>query len=309
VLLLIGLVHAYLFWVGDILILYSVLGVLLLLLFRNRKPRTLLIWVGIFLLIPILLNAALFGLLELGRMSPGGAAMIDAALAEQTQQFQAASEEVDRIYASGSFAEITRQRVRDMNMVYATWPFMAFNVLAMMVLGLYAGQRQLFEHIPDHQPLIRRVWFWGLIIGVLGNLAYVVGGVGSNRSIPSPQLLVSLVGQTVGAPALSLFYMSSLVLLTQHLSWQRRLRPLANVGRMAISNYLLQTVICTTLFYGYGFGLYGRIDTATGLLLTIVIFALQIPLSAWWLGRFRFGPVEWLWRSLSYGQRQPIRYA
>lgn len=307
VLLLIGMVHAYLFWVGDILILYALLGTVLLLLFRNRRPRTLLIWAGIALLIPLALNAALFGLLALARLAPDSAALIDRALAEQTEQYRAIAAAADQIYASGSFAEITRQRVRDMNFVYGTWPFIAFNVLAMLLLGLAAGRWQIFEHIAERLPLIRRIWLWGLIVGVLGNLLYVVAGESAQRSVPSPQLLASLIGQTIGAPALSLFYMCSLVLLSQHLPWQRWLRPLENVGRMAISNYLLQTVICTTLFYGYGLGLYGQIDEATGVLLTVVIYALQIPLSAWWLRRFRFGPVEWLWRSLSYGRRQPMR--
>ncbi|HET9221138.1 MAG TPA: DUF418 domain-containing protein, partial [Roseiflexaceae bacterium] len=175
-------------------------------------------------------------------------------------------------------------------------------------LGLYAGARGIFGNIPDHLPFIRRLWLWGLIVGVIGNLAYVIAGQVSNRSDPSPQLILALVGQTFGAPALSIFYMTSLVLLTRTAIWERHLQPLASVGRMAISNYLLQTLICTTLFYGYGFGLYGQVGAAAGVLLTIAIYALQIPLSVWWLGHFRFGPVEWLWRSLTYGQRQPMRY-
>ena len=195
-----------------------------------------------------------------------------------------------------------------MNFIYLTWPFMAFNVLAMMLLGLYAGARRIFDDIPHHLPFIRKLWIWGLIVGVIGNLVYVIAGQAANRSDPSPQLILALVGQTFGAPALSLFYMTSLVLLTQTVTWERRLRPLASVGRMAISNYLLQTLICTTLFYGYGFGLYGQVGAATGVLLTIAIYALQIPLSVWWLRHFRFGPVEWLWRSLTYGEWQPMRY-
>jgi uncharacterized protein len=76
---------------------------------------------------------------------------------------------------------------------------------------------------------------------------------------------------------------------------------------MGLSNYLLQTLICTTLFYSYGFGLFGGVGPARGVLLTILIYAQQIPLSAWWLSRFRFGPFEWLWRSLTYGQWQSMR--
>jgi uncharacterized protein len=101
--------------------------------------------------------------------------------------------------------------------------------------------------------------------------------------------------------------MTSVVLLMRHQAWGRQLRLLAPVGRMAISNYLLQTMICTTLFYGYGLGLYGQVGSGAGVLLTMTVFALQIPLSAWWLRHFRFGPVEWLWRSLSYGHWQSMR--
>jgi uncharacterized protein len=269
VLLLIGLARAYLFWVGDILILYAVLGTALLLLFRNRRPRTLLVWTGVFLLIPILLNGALLGLVELGRVA-GHPQAVDQALLEQTRQLEALGAQADEVYATGSFVEVTRQRASDMSFVFATWPFMAFNVLAMMVLGLAAGKGRILEDLAARLPLLRRIWWRELLVGVIGNLLYVVGGEASARSVPSAWLLVSLAGQTVGAPALSLFYMSSIVLLMQRLPWERRLRPLVPVGRMAISDYLLQTVICTTLFYGYGFGLYGQVGSAAGLLLTKV---------------------------------------
>ena len=76
---------------------------------------------------------------------------------------------------------------------------------------------------------------------------------------------------------------------------------------MALTNYLLQTVICTLIFYNYGLGLYGKVGPALGLVLTVAIFLVQIPLSAWWLKRFRFGPMEWLWRSLTYAKLQPMR--
>ena len=308
VLLGIGLIHAYLFWIGDILILYAVLGVVVLLLFRNCRPRTLLIWTVVFLIVPLIINGALLGLVAIGRATPDGAAAVNTALAEQQRSYQALSAQADQVYASGSFAEITRQRVQDMTFIYFTWPFMAFNVLAMLLLGLYAGARRIFDDIPHHLPFMRRLWLWGLIVGVIGNLAYVIAGQVANRSDPSPQLILALIGQTFGAPALSIFYMISLVLLAQTATRERRLLPLASVGRMAISNYLLQTLICTTLFYGYGFGLYGQVGATAGVLLTIAIYALQIPLSVWWLRHFRFGPVEWLWRSLTYGQRQPMRY-
>ncbi|WP_322490124.1 DUF418 domain-containing protein [Chloroflexus sp.] len=79
------------------------------------------------------------------------------------------------------------------------------------------------------------------------------------------------------------------------------------LGQMALSNYLLQSIICIAIFYGYSLALFGKVGTAAGIALTIVIYALQIPISHWWLRRFRYGPVEWLWRSGTYLKRQPLR--
>jgi uncharacterized protein len=79
------------------------------------------------------------------------------------------------------------------------------------------------------------------------------------------------------------------------------------VGRLALSNYLFQTLVCTTIFYSYGLGFYGKVGPAAGLALTVLIFVTQIMLSVWWIRRFRFGPAEWLWRTLTYGKLQPVR--
>ena len=305
VLLGFGLIHAYLFWPGDILILYSVLGIALL-LWRKARPRTLLIWALVFLLLPLLINAALWGLVELSKVA-GGEEMMTQMFDQQLAGYRVAAQAADRIYATGNFVEVTGQRARDMNLVYTTWPFMAFNVLAMMLLGIYAGKRRIFQDIPGHLPLIRKVWLWGLVVGLIGNFLYVYFGELSSRSIPSPQLMISLVGQTFGAPALALFYMATLTLLAERTVWRKRLAPLSYVGRMALTNYLAQSLICTILFYGYGFGLYGQIGIAGGIALTLVIYGVEILWSTWWLRRFRFGPMEWLWRTLTYGRRQPMR--
>lgn len=176
----------------------------------------------------------------------------------------------------------------------------------MMLLGIYTGKRRILNDIPGNLPFIRKVWLWGLILGVFGNFLYVYFGHFSSRSVPSPQLLISLMGQTFGAPALAFFYMATLTLLAERPVWRRRLAPLSCVGRMALTNYLAQSLICTTLFYGYGFGLYDRIGIAAGIVLTLAIYAMQIGWSIWWLRRFRFGPMEWLWRTLTYGRRQPM---
>jgi uncharacterized protein len=305
VLLGFGLVHAYLFWPGDILILYSVLGVALL-LWRKARPRTTLIWAFIFLIVPLVINGVLWGLVKMGEMAMGSAEM-ERIFAQQVGDYAVQAAEADRIYATGSFLEITQQRARDMNFMYFTWPFIGFNVLAAMLLGLYAGKRGVFDNIPGHLPFIRKAWLWGLIIGVIGNALYVYFGEQANRAVPSLANLISLAGQSFGAPAMAIFYMASLTLLAERAVWRRRLAPLSLVGRMALTNYLAQSFICATLFYGYGFGLYGTVGVAGGVALTVVIYAAQVLWSGWWLRRFRFGPAEWLWRTFTYGKRQSMR--
>jgi len=148
---------------------------------------------------------------------------------------------------------------------------------------------------------------WGLGLGLSGNFGFIVTADWSDPVLPSVMGLVETVFFVIGAPALSLFYAAAILLLVQREGWQKRLAPLAAVGRMALSNYLLQSVICTTIFYSYGLGLYGRVGPAVGVGLTVVIFLIQIILSVWWLRRFQFGPMEWVWRSLTYCKRQPLR--
>ena len=144
------------------------------------------------------------------------------------------------------------------------------------------------------------------MIGVAGNAAFAVGG----SFDPSPTSVMQNVGRTCllfAGPAMGFFYASTIILLMQSEAWRRRLAPLAAVGRMALSNYLLQSLICTMIFYSYGLALFCKVRPSLGLLLAMIIFLIQIPLSVWWLRRFQFGPIEWLWRSLTYWQCQPMR--
>jgi uncharacterized protein len=110
---------------------------------------------------------------------------------------------------------------------------------------------------------------------------------------------------SVHAWGLAAFYASSLLLLWQRQKWQRWLAPLAAVGRMALTNYLLQSIliipVCVAL------ELFDKVTPRVGLLLALSVWVIQVPLSIWWLKRFRFGPAEWVWRSLTYGSLQPMR--
>jgi uncharacterized protein len=101
-------------------------------------------------------------------------------------------------------------------------------------------------------------------------------------------------------------YIAGLALISLHTKGARFLAPLAQVGRMALTNYVLQSLICAVLFYGFGFGLYEKVGAAALIGITGIIYLLQILFSNLWLKRFQFGPLEWVWRSLTYARRQPM---
>jgi uncharacterized protein len=307
VLLLIGVVHAFLIWPGDILIMYALLGFPLI-LFRKARPRTLLIWAVILLAIPLLFTAAGTGLVALGRASPEGAEQIDLAFAQTEASYLADVARANRVYPTGSFAEITAQRFYDYGSLgLVSFLALGFNVLAMFLIGVWFGQRRKFQDLEANRPFFRKLLVWGLIVGLAGNAIYAMLIMASPRFEPTGSLLVATVAQTIGAPLLSLAYASAICLLALRPAWRRILQVLAPVGQMALTNYLLQSIICTLIFYSYGLGLFGQVGSALGLVLTVVIFLLLIPFSHWWMKRFRYGPAEWFWRSLTYLKLQPMR--
>ena len=110
-----------------------------------------------------------------------------------------------------------------------------------------------------------------------------------------------------GSLLVSSGYIGVMMLISQRGIFAKAQDALAAVGRMALSNYLLHTLICTTLFFGHGFGLYGSVERTTQLLIVVAIWIVQLIVSPLWLRHFRFGPFEWLWRSLTYWQIQPMR--
>jgi uncharacterized protein len=301
VLFIIGIAHFLFLWDGDILHDYALLGGVLL-LFRHRPPKILLVGASVLLAIPMLFYGITTYSSITGRVEPQAKDWI---AYETGTEDDGTIDDFSDAYARGSYAEMTALRASELPRDLSPDIDDAY-VLAIFLLGLYAGRRRIVHDIPAHLPFIRRVQRWGLVIGVAGNAAFAAGG----SFEPSPTSVAQNVGRlclVVAAPALMLFFASSVILLTQREIWRRRLAPLAAVGRAALSNYLLQSLICTTIFYGYGLALFGKVSPSLGLLLTVAVFLIQIPLSLWWLRRFQFGPIEWLWRSLTYWKRQPLR--
>ena len=304
VLLFFGLVH-YLMWFGDYLHLYAVLGFLLF-FFRTRSTKTLVVTAFVCLLIPWAHGAAVTGIREL-RLP---AQQLLQEKAQRTAERRDRDEKALRAYSQGTFREIPATNAERFARGYSSlddYLGILGDPFPLFFLGLYAARRRIFENIRAHLPFIRKVMWWGLGLGLAHISLEIFTLLLTNPATPYLINQVNDLFWRAGAPALGFFYASGITLLVQREAWKKRLAPLAAVGRLALSNYLFQTLVCTTIFYSYGLGFYGKVGPAAGLALTVLIFALQILLSVWWVRRFRFGPMEWLWRTLTYGKLQPMR--
>jgi uncharacterized protein len=300
-LLLIGLLHAYLLWAGDILSIYAAMGFLLI-LFRRKMSSSLLKWAFALLMIPIL-TYILFYILFVAFAPPETASKVEAA------QLVFWNETVTKVPQS-SYLEILTGY--NLNLIVGRYLSLLFEMrlpklLAMFLLGCYAYRRGFFKDLHSHRPFIRRVLIYGLILGLVGNVAFAALAGKEAVLPPTPAGIAGVVSYAFGVPALALFFIALVATLWQKAAWRRLLTFLAPVGRMALTNYLLQTVICVLIFYGYGLGQFGRFGARAATLLALAIFLLQVLLSALWLKYFAYGPMEWIWRQLTYRRRLNLR--
>ena len=296
VLLLFGLVHGVLIWFGDILFTYALIGFLLM-LFRQRRNKTLLVWAVIaFSIMPILMTAGFLASqagMKMPGMTPSAAAIQKAA----------------DVYANGTWAEIQSHRAMDaVKYNWGFFPVMAWHILWLFLAGVLAWRKRIFHPTPETLPRYRIAMWCGLAIGVAGNLTLAIAHwVYHVPMMPKSWAQFALMPvQVVSVPALSVGYICLVIVVCHDPAWRARLHRFAAVGRTALTNYLLQSVVGTLLFYSYGLGFFGA-GPAILLPLTVVIFVGQLYASSWWIARYRFGPVEWLWRRLTYKGPLPMR--
>ena len=307
ILLAIGVAHITLFWYGDILALYAVLGFTLLLL-RKRSSRTVLIVALVAYVLPILAVGAFTGLFALAELDPDAAIKAEDEMARERDEMIAAGTESIETYRQGTYGEVLRQRLSDYVSSGIGLTFVVPTIIAMFLFGMYVGRRRWISRYELHARLWRRLAFIGLPVGLALNVAFtIIVERTADRITPTLGNYIGYLAYMLGGPLMTFGYAAAIFLLMRRARWPERLAPLAAVGRMALTNYLLQTLICTTIFYSYGFGMFGKVGAAVGLLLTATIYAGNIVLSVWWLRRFQYGPMEWLWRSLTYAQMQPMR--
>lgn len=300
-LLVIGLMHAYLLWAGDILSIYAVMGFVLI-LFRRKPNQALLKWALVLILIPILTYILLY-ILFIAFVPHELLAKMDAA------QMDFWRESIRKVQQSNYLQIISGFNLNYIVGRYASLILEARlpKILAMFLLGFYAYRQKFFQDLATHQAFIRRVLVYGLVLGVAGNLAFATFAGTEAVFPPSPAGIVGVISYAFGVPALALFFVAAIATLWQKVAWRRVLGWLAPVGRMALTNYLLQTLICVLIFYGFGFGYFGKVGATTATLIALAIFFCQILLSAFWLRYFSYGPMEWVWRQLTYRRRLSLR--
>jgi uncharacterized protein len=302
-LLAFGLIHAMVFWTGDVLHIYALLGFLLLLL-RNVSNRTVYVLLALCLLYP-----AVSGTLRLIVITPD---MVKAQVALM-QSWEASN---NAAYGHGSFLAAAREHAGEFALFYTNWRMLwgtvGFYVLmtTTMLIGFLIGRNGLVRRIPELLPVIKRLQWWALGVGIVCALVFGILGEMNRTPGPSPIKIVISIAYVLCRLSLMMFYVLTIVRLAQLPAWQRLFAPIAAAGRMPLTNYLMQTLIATTIFYGWGFGVWGRMGPALGLALAFAIFfMIQVPLSLWWLKRFDMGPMEWVWRYLTYGHRPAMARA
>lgn len=306
-LLLIGALHQLLFWWGDILISYA-LGGFLLIPFRKRKNKTILIWALALMVGPLVGGSGFAIYRHLRPQSPAKQEESRKKAVESRQKSEAEMWQTVKVYQTGNYPEIFKERLGELKRDNRSQPVVVLMTLPIFLLGLWVWRQGILQDPEAHRALLKKGLILGAVVGIPMNIGFAWGAniVAAHVQVgpPTPFMLFGGFLAIFGRPMLSMSYACAVALLFLNESWRRRILPFAAIGRTALSNYLFQTVVGTTIFYGYGGGLFARVHLAWLFVLGVVIYALQVPLSRWWLSRYRFGPAEWIWRSMTYGKAQ-----
>jgi uncharacterized protein len=290
-LFVIGLAHGWLLWCFDVLRFYALWAILLPLFVRTAPRRLLLIALTASILVPALVS---------------GTRALVSAPTEATTNFDAMALAA---FSSGTYREVLIANWRYDWYLTESIGQIAYQVAVFgrLLLGLYVARTIDFGNLDSHRVLLRRVVVGGAIAGVIGTTIFA-GNLISSPNAPFIAFIRRFLIET-GHIGLTLFYASGLALAFLIPRLKTVISLLAPVGRMALTWYLLQTVFGIWLFYGFAHGpaLMGKVSPAYLLALGVVGFWVQVVCATVWLRRFRFGPGEWLWRTLTYWKAQPFR--
>ena len=320
--MLLGVVHAYFIWFGDILFMYAVVGMLAY-LFRKLRPRTLLIVACLLLPVTLMLSHGMASQIENTKMQVAEAMEMQTAGETLTTEQEKLLKEWEEMRAfiapdseavqkdvdihQGGYVEITVNRVpvAAMMQIFGLFFFGLWRVTALMLIGMALMKTGVLsaERTADfYRQMMLICYGIGMPLTVFSAIDLNAHGYDSMYAMRNGGL-----ANYFGSIIVGLGHVGLVMLVIKTGFVRRLLERFAAVGRMALTNYLMHSVILTTVFYGYGLGLYGEVPRFWQMGFVVAVIALQLGLSPWWLARYRFGPVEWLWRSLTYWQRQTMR--
>lgn len=281
-----GILHMCLIWNGDILTEYALVG-LVALPFLYVSNRTLVAAC----VMALLFYAAIPSWIPDSFLGPDEAGL---------QQYVRVATSV---YSSGTWSEVVRFNIAEIPRFFPLHVLVAPRTFALFLLGAFAWRSGLLRNPERHRRLLVGSAVLGLVLGLGMNLLELPDAGSSWRALAP---VVSAL-MTLSSVVLAVGYAATCIALYTFTRADRVLGLLAPLGRMAFSNYLLESLIFGWIFFGYGLGLFGRLSSSQAMLLGIAVYVSQVIASHWWLRRFRFGPMEWLWRTLMYGVRQPWR--
>ncbi len=308
-LILFGVLHLTLLWYGDITHQYAIIG-LFVLLFRNRSTKTLVIWGLLLGLVSVPIGMWIQFLLPKLVNSADVAEAVATAQMAKDQEFNRQSLAV---FQGHSYLAIVRMNLSMYVHHFFSPIFMAYNfaTLGNFLLGLAVGRLKWFQDVSAHRQAFKRMLGWGALTTVLCivifGLVFYFAGPPDPKKISIPMAIFLPILRHVSTLALALVYMSAITLLYQRDFFRRILSIYAPAGRMAISNYFAQSAIGVFVFCGIGLGVMGDLRPRWLVVMPFVMYTVQMIFSWIWLRHFRFGPVEWLTRSLTYGKLQPMR--
>lgn len=290
----IGAIHGWLLWCFDILRFYALWAVLLPLFVRTAPKRLLGIALATSVLVPALVAA----------VSAGLAHRVEGTIDYDAMALAA--------FRGGSFAEVLKANWRYDWYLTLSIGQIAYQVAVFgrLLLGLYVARTLDLGDLGAHRTLLRKVLLVGGLLGVVGSSIFTAELLPGAARVPwlafSRRLLVE-----AGQLGLTLAYASAVALVFLAARWRGVVRLLAPIGQMALTWYLLQTLFGIWVFYGFAHGpaLMGKLGPAALAAIAVVGYPVQVVLARAWMARFRFGPAEWCWRSLTYGAFQPFRLA
>ena len=287
VLMMFGIIHIVFFWAGDILFSYSLMGIVLL--FSRKLRSGLLLFLSVFFYFFPIIYIALDSILP----------FLPSALSSVTG---IKMPEVIDIYSGGSYLEILKLRIneyfafRNINLIYY-----APKVLSLFFLGYLFYKHKFLKRINSSKGKYFVVFVVLFSIGIVLNLFTdnIVNGLANPETNPFYTAIYMGVFEITNI-FLGFGYILLILILSQVSIFKNILNPLKYVGRMALTNYLMQSVVFTTIMYSYGFGKFGTFQPWQLVIFAVVVFVIQIFISKIWLQNFRFGPLEWIWRKLTY---------